>query len=133
MSDDLKVLVPDETVTTSQGDVTVKPFKFTQFPRVIAVIQNYTLSLDSLNLLEIGEIASLIASDGGEGIFELICLSTGKDRAWLDNLEGDEGIILVAKVVEVNLDFFAQKLTPSLNAFAERISKTAVGVQSSAA
>lgn len=133
MSEDLKILVPDETVTTSQGAVTVKPFKFTQFPKVIAVIQNYALSLDSLNDLDISAIASLLTSDGGEGVFDLICLATGKDRDWLDSLEADDGINLVAKVVEVNLDFFAQKLTPSIEAFAQRIGKTSLtGEQSSA-
>ena len=38
-----------------------------------------------------------------------------KPRAWVDELAADEAILLAAKVIEVNADFFTRTVIPKLN------------------
>ena len=39
----------------------------------------------------------------------------GKPRAWVDDLAADEAILLAAKVIEVNADFFTRTVMPRLD------------------
>lgn len=118
MTDDLKTLVPQEVVT----GVEVHPFKFIQIPRVMEVLGQYLNVLGSLDDLDLNSVAQMLLLDGGEGIFELILLSTGKDRAWLETLSSDEGVLILAKVIELNFDFFVQRVTPVLEGLSGRLS-----------
>ena len=124
MSDDLKVLAPQETVSTKLGGVVVKPFKFTQFPRVIEILSGFSSSINIDNL-EAGDIVNLLMRNQGEDLFELLCMASGKDKEWLDELEADEGIELLMKVVEQNMDFFNKKLIPSIAKFSQTVTSVA--------
>ena len=105
MSDDLKILAPQEVVSTKSGDVVVKPFKFTQFPRVIEILSGFSSAVN-LDNLEAGDIVNLLMRNQGEDLFELMCMASGQNKEWLDELAADEGIELLMKVVEQNMDFF---------------------------
>lgn len=132
MTDDLKTLVPQEMVM----GVEVHPFKFIQIPRVMEVLGQYLNVLGSLDDLGLNSIAQMLLLDGGEGIFELILMSTGKDREWLETLSSDEGVLILSKVIELNLDFFVQRVTPVLEGLSSRLSsreKPKTGEESSAA
>lgn len=132
-NDDLKILVPQETISTKMGDVEIKPFKFTQFPRVIEILSGFASAL-SMDNLEAADIVGLLMKNQGEDLFELMRLASGKDRQWLDELEADEGIELLMKVVEQNMDFFKKKLIPSITKFSEAVANVAAdGGKSSAA
>lgn len=120
MSDDLKILAPQETISTKLGNVIVKPFKFTQFPRVIEILSGFSSSINVDNL-SAGDIVNLLMRNQGEDLFELLCMASGKDKSWLDELEADEGIELLMKVVEQNMDFFNRKLIPSIAKFSEAV------------
>ena len=124
MSDDLKVLAPQETISTKLGAVVVKPFKFTQFPRVIEILSGFSSSVNVDNL-EAGDIVNLLMRNQGEDLFELMCMASGKDKEWLDELEADEGIELLMKVVEQNMDFFNKKLIPSITRFSQTVTSAA--------
>lgn len=143
---ELKTLVPNEVVVTSSGEVTVKPFKFTQFPRVIQVCTNYADAFIKKPKVEEEEVQDLsvekpkeeepdamrialdLAANDPEGLFELLRLSTGLTQENLDLLEGEEGFEVLFKVVEVNLSFFVQKLTPKILEVAESLTSVADGV-----
>ena len=133
MSDDLKVLAPQEVVSTKSGDVVVKPFKFTQFPRVIEILSGFSSAVN-LDNLEAGDIVNLLMRNQGEDLFELMCMASGQNKEWLDELEADEGIELLMKVVEQNMDFFNKKLIPTIARFSETVTSVATdGAKSSAA
>lgn len=123
--DELKILVPDEVINTIQGDVTVKPFKFTQFPKVIKTISEYASLISSAiavsNENEILNIATALVSDDSEGIFDLIAMAIGKDREFLDSLEAEDGFNILVKVVELNIDFFVKTLAPKLGELTVKI------------
>ncbi|MGA1256115.1 MAG: DUF6631 family protein [Candidatus Nanopelagicaceae bacterium] len=124
MSDDLKVLAPQEIVSTKSGDVVVKPFKFTQFPRVIEILSGFSSTVN-LDNLEAGDIVNLLMKNQGQDLFELMCMASGQSQEWLDQLEADEGIELLMKVVEQNMDFFNKKLIPTIARFSERVASVA--------
>lgn len=128
MSDDLIVLVPDDMVVTSLGEVKLNPFRFTQFPRVIQILASYSESIDVSKDLDINDFVEILTREDGEAIFQLILMCCpDKDRAWLDDLSADDGIQLLSKVIEMNLDFFIQKLTPAITKLSERVSQVTVG------
>jgi|GEM_PF-3552542 len=67
---------------------------------------------------EIAAKIKLIETDGGEifeDIAEVIKISTGKDREFLDDLDGDEVIDILLACVEVNAGFFRKILTDRLS------------------
>ena len=142
---ELKTLVPNEVVPTSAGEITVKPFKFTQFPRVIQVCTEYANAFikkpkeeeesqdqaaekPKEEELDAMMIALGLAANNPEGLFELVKLSTGLTQEELDLLEGEEGFDILFKVVEVNLSFFVQKLTPKVLEVAASLTSVADGV-----
>ncbi|MBD2694433.1 hypothetical protein [Anabaena catenula] len=140
---ELKTLVPNEVVETSAGDVIVKPFKFTQFPRVLQILTEYsnaflkkpkeeaqdqTIEKPEEEEPDVMRIALDLAAYNPEGVFELVKLSTGLNQEQLDILEGEEGFDILFKVVEVNLSFFVQKLTPKVLEVAASLTSVADGV-----
>ena len=44
-----------------------------------------------------------------------ISIAVGKPRNWVDDLAADEAILLAAKVIEVNADFFTRQVIPKLD------------------
>ena len=50
-----------------------------------------------------------------EALLSAIAIAVGKPRAWVDDLAADEAILLAAKVIEVNADFFTRTVMPRLN------------------
>ena len=48
-------------------------------------------------------------------IADAVAIAVGKPRAWVDELAADEAILLAAKVIEVNADFFTRTVIPKLD------------------
>jgi hypothetical protein len=51
----------------------------------------------------------------GNDLLSAIAIAIGKPRAWVDELAADEAILLAAKVIEVNADFFTRTVIPRLD------------------
>jgi hypothetical protein len=51
----------------------------------------------------------------GDDLLSAIAIAVGKPRAWVDGLEADQAILLAAKVIEVNADFFTRTVIPKLD------------------
>jgi hypothetical protein len=51
----------------------------------------------------------------GDDLLTAVSIAIGKPRAWVDELAADEAILLAAKVIEVNADFFTRTVMPRLN------------------
>ena len=50
-----------------------------------------------------------------DGVEPATGFAVGKPRAWVDELAADEAILLAAKVIEVNADFFTRTVIPKLD------------------
>lgn len=116
---ELEILFPLRIFHTKQGQVEVKPFKFKHFIFVLEIARGYAELFDgSVDFIK------FLLDHGEKGLKDLATLtefSTGKDRAFLDELSGDEAIDLFFKVFEVNADFFVQKITSGAATVARRI------------
>ena len=51
----------------------------------------------------------------GDDLLTAVSIAIGKPRAWVDELAADEAILLAAKVIEVNADFFTRTVMPQLD------------------
>ena len=124
---DLQVLLPNREITLNGEVVEIKPFAFGKIPKVIKQASHLiqvVMSLPEGLITEDGDInledpattivlASMLEHGGG-AIFEILALAANKPMSWVEELQPDEGILLLVKVWEVNKDFFTRRLGPLL-------------------
>jgi len=112
---DLTQIFPVPQQLTINGQViSITPFKLGEIPKVFKVIDPITkLILSALTSSE-NQMESLakIMVQGGENILDLLALGTRQPRTWIDDLETDQGVQLLIKVLEVNSSFFVQRVLP---------------------
>ena len=104
-------------VTLAEKTFRVTPFKLGELPRVFKVIEPITaLVIEALGSQR-NQMTSLtkIMVEGGDNVLDLIAIGSRQPRTWEDALEMDQGIELLAAVIEVNASFFVQKVLPILN------------------
>lgn len=147
---DLEVLFPDREVTVKGEKLVLHPFYFGQLARVARLVKPIVFSLLSSGLLHMAPDASDptkttisldtdfipklfdTADDIGEPLMELVAFGAGKERAWLNSVPADEGILLTQKVWEINSDFFVKRVLPMLGAtFTKSLSTGATSSQGS--
>lgn len=106
--DELKILIPAEEIQTSQGIVTLNPFKFKDFSKALGLVSKYLdafVGADSAYA-----IAQILLVDSGEealgDLSALISLCSGKDKSWIEELSWDEVVEIVVVIIQQNIDFF---------------------------
>jgi hypothetical protein len=108
---ELDTLVPAGIELSVAGEsITLKPLKIGQMPaflRVISPVMKH-LSAGEINWLE-------LFGERGDDLLSAIAIAVGKPRAWVDELAADEAMLLAAKVIEVNADFFTRTVMPKLD------------------
>ena len=132
MSDkQLRVLFPARDIEVAGERMTLRPFPFGKLPKVIgylgdmmhlitnipeeliAVMEGEDAENDwKVNPELIGYFTTVIEI-GGENILNMMALAVGKPREWVDELDPDEGLLLLMDVFEVNYDFFKQRFAPA--------------------
>jgi hypothetical protein len=117
MSEDLKALFPGQEVDAGGETIKVSPFAFGQIPQVAKIFAKIKGVIEGGDLME-------IASAGGEDLLQLLCLAANKPRTWFDTLPSDEGLNLMAAVIQVNRDFFVQRMSPVLQRLTQAVSGT---------
>ena len=120
---DLGVILPSP-VTLSMGgkEVEVKRIKVKQIVQVMAAIQPFYNELKELGIkrgsLNDEEVkARLLAffMTNGEDLFSLMAILSDQPLEFIEELDLDEAVILLTAILEVNLDFFIQKVLPSIS------------------
>ena len=119
---ELKTLFPGKEVILNSGEkVIIKPFTFGQLPKAMKILQKisgvFTHLVNEGAMQDNKKIAGLllmVITEGGEDLIELISLGIGKDRAWFDTLESDDGVKITLAFLEENMDFFIKKMMPQL-------------------
>ena len=109
---DLEILLPDRIVTTSAGDLTIKPFKWGQLKQVLATVGKYKQIFAAQPDSDNAEMFERIMSSGPDALDDLAQMAiycTDKDTAFFDTLGADEMIEVLFAVFEVNASFFVQK------------------------
>jgi hypothetical protein len=108
---DLETLIPQAVELTIGGEaLAIKPLKVGQMPAFLRAVSPV------MEHLTRGEIDWLLLfGDHGDDLLSAIGIAVGKPRPWVDELAADEAILLAAKVIEVNADFFTRTVLPRLD------------------
>ena len=99
-------------------ELTITPFVWKQFREVTKLIQPIQMHTDEQGELDLMKLIG----DHGEEITDIIVVATGKAREWVDDLDLTDVLPLAAAILQVNRDFFSQKLAPKMRALAARLS-----------
>jgi hypothetical protein len=108
---DLDTLVPQATEVVIGGEtVRLSPLKVGQLPGFLRAISPVMQQISSADI----DWLSLFG-ERGDDLLSAIAIAVGKPRVWVDELAADEAILLAAKVIEVNADFFTRTVMPRLD------------------
>lgn len=108
---DMDKLVPQAVEISLAGEVVaIKPLKIGQMPAFLRAI---TPVMQQLGGNGIDWLA--LFGEHGDDLLTAVSIAIGKPRAWVDALDADEAILVAAKVIEVNADFFTRTVMPRLN------------------
>lgn len=108
---DLDTLVPQGIELVIDGEpLVIKQLKVGQLPGFLRAISPVMQQISST---EIDWLA--LFGERGDDLLSAIAIAVGKPRAWVDELAADEAILLAAKVIEVNADFFTRTVMPRLD------------------
>ena len=108
---DLETLIPQSIELVIDGEpLAIKPLKVGQMPGFLRAISPV---MQQLTASEIDWLA--LFGERGDDLLSAIAIAVGKPRAWVDELAADEAILLAAKVIEVNADFFTRTVMPRLD------------------
>ena len=118
---ELETMVPQGIERLIAGEpLLVKPLKVGQLPSFLRAISPVMQQMASS---EIDWLA--LFGERGDDLLSAIAIAVAKPRAWVDELAADEAILLAAKVIEVNADFFTRTVMPRLDGLIARTGATA--------
>ena len=108
---DLDNLVPQTVELVIDGEpLAIRPLKVGQLPAFLRAITPVMQQIggDGIDWLA-------LFGERGDDLLTAMAIAVGKPRAWVDALDADEAILLAAKVIEVNADFFTRTVMPKLD------------------
>jgi hypothetical protein len=107
---DLETLIPPTTPLHIGGEtLDIKPLKVGQLPAFLRAITPVMQHLSSPNIDWLA-----VFGQRGDDLLCSIGIAVNKPRQWIDELGADEAMLLAAKVIEVNADFFTRTVAPKL-------------------
>ena len=107
---DLDTLIPPTAEITIGGEtLALQPLKVGQLPAFLRAIAP---AIKQLTTPEIDWLA--LFGERGDDLLTAIAIAIGKPRGWVNDLAADEALLLAAKVIEVNADFFTRTVIPRL-------------------
>ena len=119
---ELETMVPQGIELLIAGEpLLVKPLKVGQLPGFLRAISPVMQQMSST---EIDWLA--LFGERGDDLLTAVSIAVGKPREWVDALDADQAILLAAKVIEVNADFFTRTVMPRLDGLIAQTSAVAV-------
>lgn len=124
---DLDKIIPQPNIVTVGGkSIEVKTMKVKQLSATIKAIQPFAAAFKAGQ----GQVdMSDIVMNNTDNVVDLVSILTGESKEFVEDLGIDELIIVFTRLVEVNLDFFIQKVLPLLSGAMGRLT---VGLPSAA-
>ena len=119
---DLETLIPQAVELVIDGEpLAIKPLKVGQMPAFLRAITPVMQQIggDGIDWLA-------LFGERGDDLLTAVSIAVGKPRTWIDELAADEAILLAAKVIEVNADFFTRTVMPRLDGLIAQTSAVAV-------
>lgn len=106
-----------------------RPFPFGQWAQVFAHFEKIFNAIGGFEIKSDFDLVSVILkamAEGGEEIYSLLSLATGKDRSFFNTIEGDAGLDMIMALVEVNKRFFEQRIQPKVQEAKETLKQVGV-------
>jgi len=100
-----------------QETIAIRPLKFGQLIKAIKIMAPIIRLAEGVDQ-EMG--LERILAEAPEALVEVAILCTGKPRPWFEALESDQGVDVLGAVLEVNKDFFDQRLGEKLRGLREK-------------
>lgn len=124
MTDALEVLEATPHGVAYRGEsVEVRPLPVGAIPKLVrearpvveALLASSWLSSESdeLGAADVAGMLGLV-EEHGEAVFKAVAIAVERDATWIGGADLAEFIALATKVVEVNRDFFIQRIVPLL-------------------
>jgi hypothetical protein len=114
--------VGGETITVGGETIEIKPANFGQCAMAIKNCSAFLFSIvdEQESARRDGRKENVLAvfSRHFDDAIDLVSVFVGKDRRWLEALPADDAVKLIARLYEVNRDFFIHRVLPEL----ERVS-----------
>jgi len=107
-------------VTVAERSFTIEPVRVKDLPQFLAALEPVAREVAA------GDVLSAVAKHTS-GMIEATAIGSGADRAWLQEQTPDVLVELAAAVIEVNADFFVQRVLPAALDAVERIVRIASG------
>jgi hypothetical protein len=107
---ELETLIPAGADVVIAGEaLTIRPLKVGQLPAFLRTIAPVMRQITG------GEIDWLaLFGERGNDLLSAVAIAIDKPRAWIDDLTADEALVLAAKVIEINADFFTRTVMPQV-------------------
>ena len=119
---DLETLIPQAVELVIDGEpLAIKPLKVGQMPAFLRAITPVMQQIggDGIDWLA-------LFGERGDDLLTAVSIAVGKPRGWVDALDADEAILVAAKVIEVNADFFSRMVMPRLDGLIAQTSAVAI-------
>ena len=119
---DLETLIPQAVELVIDGEpLAIKPLKVGQMPAFLRAITPVMQQIggDGIDWLA-------LFGERGDDLLTAVSIAIGKPRGWVDALDADEAILVAAKVIEVNADFFSRMVMPRLDGLIAQTSAVAI-------
>jgi hypothetical protein len=108
---ELDTLIPPVIELQVGGEsLRLMPLKVGQLPAFLRAITPVLPQLSGPSINWLGLLGA-----HGDALLSAMAIAVNKPRAWVDDLAADEAILLAAKVIEVNADFFTRTVIPKLD------------------
>lgn len=101
-------------------DRVIEPVSVADLPAFLKAIEPIAAEIAS------GDIMGALLRHA-DAVIEATAIGARVERAWLDQQTPDVLVELASRVLEVNADFFVQRVLPVINLAAGRLSKIASG------
>lgn len=101
----------DKTLTIAGQALTIEPVRLGQLGAFLRAVQPIAAELVKGEV----DVVALLA-DHTERVLAALSAATGQPHAWVAALALDEAVLLAAAVIEVNADFFVQRVLPAATA-----------------
>ena len=104
------------SLTLDGRGLTVTPVRLGQLPAFVRAVEPFAKQLASgpFDLLE-------LLADHGQQVVRALEVATSQPREWIESLAIDDAVRLAAAVLEVNADFFVQRVLPSITDAAQKL------------
>ncbi|MEW5972340.1 MAG: hypothetical protein AB1713_01115 [Pseudomonadota bacterium] len=112
-----------KTLTIDGREITIAPIRIKHLAAFMRAVEPIAKALAE------GDILTAL-SHHTDALIEAVCIGAGIERAWLEEREADVLVELAAEVMEVNADFFIQRILPKIEAASGAISSLSLPVAS---